>query len=168
MRRVGKSLQRKKRKNIQIRKLTKRGSKLKKSTKSLTGEDNDAIHEKNEDEVEEAKVLSPEKRLPEHIPFDVPSPEKGSKRSKLSSIQKPVNQLIRMQKSIYEGRPMTVFFQYPDYCGVEKPEENVIHFTQEEFKKQGYALTFRINSSTHTYNSVVNSMKNAGFSLISR
>ena len=41
----------------------------------------------------------------------------------------------------------------------------MIKMTQEEFKPYSF-LAFRINSSTHTYNCVVNSLKSAGFRLI--
>jgi hypothetical protein len=40
--------------------------------------------------------------------------------------------------------------------------------TQQDFKKKGYNLSFKITGSTHVYNSVVNSMKNAGFTMIAR
>ena len=75
--------------------------------------------------------------------------------------------LFFCRNSIFDGRPSTVFFQYPEYCGYEKDTSNTLQYTQEEFRKQGLSLSFKVTSSTHTYNSVVNSMKQAGFSMIS-
>lgn len=95
------------------------------------------------------------------------NPVTGKKdKKKLSSIQKPANEMIIMVKSPYEGRPMTVFFQYPEYCGFIRNEDETVTYTQAEFKKQGYSLSFKVTGSTHVYNSVVNSMKNAGFTMI--
>ena len=166
MKRIGKSLGRRKQKNVNIRKINKRTSKLKKSAKSLFKHNNDCIYEKVEDE--NVKVWPPviEKQYIQDVNMMV-SPDKTSKKSKLSSLQKPVNELILLQKSIFEGRPSTVFFQYPEYCGYEKDTCNTLQYTQDEFKKQGLSLSFKVTSSTHTYNSVVNSMKQAGFSMIS-
>lgn len=63
---------------------------------------------------------------------------------------------------------MTVFFQYPEYWGVSRPYENVVENDFDEFKQNGLNLAFKVGGSTHVYNSVVNSMKNAGFEMISK
>jgi len=164
--RLGKSEGRRKRKNVLIRKLTKRGSKAKKSTKSLIKTENECIHEKVEEENWDTVLITPEKRY-----FNNPlasSIIETSGKKRLSSLIKPVSEMILLQKSIYEGRPMTVFFQYPDYWGFVRQKENIVQYTQDEFRKQGFSLSFRVTGSTHVYNSVVNSMKNAGFAMISR
>ena len=166
MRRIGKSLCRRKQKNVSIRKINKRTSKLKKSSKSLVKHNTGCIHEKVEDESIEVRPAVIEKHYIQNVTMMV-SQDKTSKKSKLSSLQKPVNELILLQKSIFEGRPSTIFFQYPEYCGYEKDTSNTIQYTQDDFRKQGLSLSFKVTSSTHTYNSVVNSMKQAGFSMIS-
>lgn len=203
--RLGRSAVRRKRKNIQIRKLNRKSNKFKKSAKSLVkvDPDNDWIHEKNEeDEENDENYAAPfnndlkELEIKSHT-----EPEKvqnlyevmsirnssvinnsstygnnlignpfGSKKEsrKTTSMKKPVSELIVLQKSPFEGRPMTVFFQYPGYCGCIRKDENTVSYTQEDFKKKGYNLSFKITGSTHVYNSVVNSMKNAGFNMITR
>ena len=161
MRRVGKSLGRRKRKNVNIRRITKRGSKIKKSTKSLVKSENECIHEKVEEENPDIRPVP----IQNHI-SQQPTATNG-KRGKHLSLQKPVNKVIKLQNSLYEGRSDTVFFQYPEYCGFERDETKTSIYSQEDFKKQGLSLAFKVTGSTHVYNSVVNSMKNAGFSMIS-
>lgn len=198
--RLGKSASRRKRKNINIRKISKRPAKLK-STKSFAkvDPDNDCIHERVEEENDFAypepqntdlknidinnTVIEPEKRYAGAVSsirnnsignyssvFSNqsainPNLSKKEKR-KLASLSKPVNDSIIMLKSPFEGRPMTVYFPYPDYCGVKRDESNIVVIPQSEFKKQGYSLSFKVTGSTHVYNSIVNSMKNAGFTMI--
>jgi hypothetical protein len=166
IRKVGKSLGRRKRKNINIRRLTKRGSKLKKSAKSLIQNEDNCIHEKVEEENPSIRPIPVQKHASQKLPV-VSSGDNTGMRGKHLSLQKPVNELIMLQKNVYEGRPATVFFQYPEYCGYERDESKTIHYTQEAFKRQGLSLAFKVTGSTHVYNSVVNSMKNAGFSMIS-
>lgn len=205
--RLNKSGSRRKRKNIQIRKLSKKNSRLKKSTKSLAkvDPDNDWIHERVEEEKEENEFACDDKdnRDLKDLEIEAPDlePERrynvqsiasirnnsivnnsctysnrsminalGTKKEKrkLSSLRKPVNECVVMQKSMYDGRPMTVFFQYPEYCGVVRHQDNTIVYTQTEFKKQGYNLAFKVTGSTHVYNAVVNSMKNSGFTMVTR
>jgi hypothetical protein len=89
---------------------------------------------------------------------------KESRRVK--SIRKPVSDIIIVQDSAYEGRQGTIFFQYPEYCGVVRPADSISKFTQSDFKKLGYSLSFKVTGSTHIYNSIVNSMKNAGFQMV--
>lgn len=200
--RIGKSAVRRKRKNIQIRKLTKKPNRMKKSGKSLAkiDPDNDCIHEKVEEENEvpfqdpnnndlkeidiDSNFMEPDRAynvghavairntsfmsnaasFSNGSMLDSVSGKKDKK--KLSSIQKPANDIITMVKSPYEGRPMTVFFQYPEYWGYIRNGDDTVTYTQTEFKKQGYALSFKVTGSTHVYNSVVNSMKQAGFTMI--
>jgi hypothetical protein len=49
---------------------------------------------------------------------------------------------------------------------VARNDEDTESYTQAELKKKGYSLTFKVTGSTHVYNSIVNSMKNAGFQMI--
>ena len=199
--RIGKSAARRKRKNINIRKLNKKSSKIKKSTKSLAkgDPDNECIHERVEEEDNDVCYQNPFNNDLKELDMDSNiEPEKaynvqsitsirnssvvntsanynssllgstfGGKKDKkkLSSVTKPANEMVMMQKSPFESRPMTVFFQYPDYCGVVRKEDNTQEFSQQEMKKQGYSLSFKVTGSTHVYNSVVNSMKNAGFTM---
>ena len=39
--------------------------------------------------------------------------------------------------------------------------------SQGQLKDKGYSLTFRVNSSTHVYNAMVNALKRAGFDITS-
>ena len=132
--RTGKSSGRRKRKNVQIRKLTKKSNKLKKSTKSLVkhGTESGCIHEKVEEENEVNQDDKPNKDLMDiEVNSNCASPEKryaaqdvvsirnnsivnnsstynnksmlniiGGKREKkkLSSLNKPVNDNIIVQK----------------------------------------------------------------------
>ena len=75
--------------------------------------------------------------------------------------------ILLYKNSIFEGRPFTLFFQYPGYCGVVRDTTNTMSYTQSEFKKMGYNMSFKVTGSTHVYNSVVNAMKNAGFNMVS-
>lgn len=91
----------------------------------------------------------------------------GSKESRRArSIKKPVNATVKTLRSMYGGRPDTIFFQYPEYCGEVRDEAGTTEFTQQAFKKLGYSLTFKVTGSTHIYNSIVNSMKMAGFQMV--
>ena len=97
MKRIGKSLNRRKQKNLNIRKINKRTNRLKKSAKSLVKHDNECIHEKVEDENMEVRPAVIEKHYSQDVTTMV-SPDKSSKKSKLSSLRKPVNELILLQK----------------------------------------------------------------------
>jgi hypothetical protein len=69
---------------------------------------------------------------------------------------------VVMLRSVFVERPATVFFGYPDYCGVTRNgcERTFIATAEDLGKKQ---LFFKIPTTTNVYNSVVNSMKHAGF-----
>ncbi len=88
-------------------------------------------------------------------------------KKQISMIKEPSVKLI-LQQSIFPGRNPTIFFPYPEYCETRpRVLNNCVSFTQEQFKSRGYTLSFRVNDSTHVYNSMVNAMKNAGFSMTS-
>ena len=55
-------------------------------------------------------------------------------RKNLSSVTKAANDSVTMLKSIFESRPMTIFFQYPEYCAASRSTQNTEIFTQNEFK----------------------------------
>ena len=65
---------------------------------------------------------------------------------------------VLLQKSIFEKRPFTVFFQYPPQCGKKRDETHVFHMKEGKYK-----LKFKISDQVHTYNVVVNSLCMAGF-----
>jgi len=67
-------------------------------------------------------------------------------------------------KSIFDKRPPTAFFPYPKYTKKSKDSERVRNYHKNEVEY--LFMAFRINDSTHIYNAVVNSFKNAGFQLI--
>jgi tubulin polyglutamylase TTLL4 len=69
---------------------------------------------------------------------------------------------------MFNKRPPTIFFPYPAFLKMKRPyegEDRLIKMTQDELKPFS-TLGFKINSSTHTYNCVVNSLKTAGFRLV--
>lgn len=200
--RLGKSAVRRKRKNINIRKINKpKPNRQKKSAKSLAKNlPNEWIHERIEEENDCEDIINnnndlwdldidsvaaePEKNL---NVYNVASIRNNSmvngsstynnrssvgnlivnkESRRVKSIRKPVSDIIIVQNSAYEGRQGTIFFQYPEYCGVVRPADSISKYSQSDFKKQGYSLSFKVTGSTHIYNSIVNSMKNAGFQMV--
>lgn len=67
-------------------------------------------------------------------------------------------------KSIFEGRPLVAFFQYPSYVGIERLSDRVRTFKREEVEY--LFMSFKISDTTHIYNAVVNSCKTAGFTML--
>lgn len=79
------------------------------------------------------------------------------------SVFKPHADEIYFLKSIFDKRPPTAYFPYPKYTKKlrESKEQRV-----KVYKRDSYEylfMAFRINDSTHIYNAVVNTFKNAGF-----
>ena len=81
-----------------------------------------------------------------------------------SSINKPAADSILMLESVYQGRPATVFFPYTKACDKYRDPTRTFELTAEDMR--GMSLSFRVNESTHVYNSVVNSLKRAGFKMM--
>ena len=77
---------------------------------------------------------------------------------------KPHAESVYFLKSIFDKRPPTVFFPYPKYTKVKRDSDRVREYQRVEVEYLFPA--FRINDSTHIYNAVVNSFKNAGFQMI--
>jgi hypothetical protein len=80
------------------------------------------------------------------------------------SVFKPHSETIYFLKSIFDKRPPTVFFPYPKYVKVKRESDRVREYSRLDVEY--LFLAFRINDSTHIYNAVVNSFKNAGFQMI--
>jgi len=74
---------------------------------------------------------------------------------------KPHAEEVYFLKSIFDKRPPTAFFPYPKYCKLPRDSERVRKYNRNEVEY--LFMAFRINDSTHIYNAVVNSFKNAGF-----
>jgi len=66
---------------------------------------------------------------------------------------------VTMLKSIFEGRPATIFFQYPPQCGGLRRDEERTY----PMKENKHKLRFKITDQVHTYNCVVNALAYAGF-----
>ena len=80
------------------------------------------------------------------------------------SVRKPTNSTIILHKAPVQGGSETIFFEYPNYVGNSKESKGeLVKYSQDELSKS--KLTLKISESTHIYNSVVNSCKNAGFYL---
>ena len=77
------------------------------------------------------------------------------------SMFKPHAQNIYFLKSIYSNRPPTAFFPYPSYVQLERQSDRVLAYPIEDIET--LFMSFRIAETTHIYNAVVNSCKNAGF-----
>ena len=80
------------------------------------------------------------------------------------SVFKPSNNLQPFLKSIYEGRPPVVFFQYPPYVGIERTSERLRVYKRDEV--ENLFMSFRINDSTYIFNAIVNSCKTAGMTML--
>lgn len=64
---------------------------------------------------------------------------------------------VMMLKSIYEGRKPTIFFPYPPCCLEERNPLDRIFIYQGPIKP-----SYRLTDSIYAYNSVINSLQNAG------
>ena len=80
------------------------------------------------------------------------------------SVFKPHSNEVYFLKSIYEGRPPTAFFPYPAYVHLERVCDRVRKYKREDVEY--LFMSFKIADSTHIYNAVVNSCKNAGFQMV--
>ena len=91
----------------------------------------------------------------------------GKDRSlKEAFLRRPPNNVITILLGPIPGRRETVFVGYPPFLNKIRAmnQKKVKRITQEDLKPYS-TLTFKINSSTHTYNCVVNALKGAGFRL---
>lgn len=96
----------------------------------------------------------------------IPSMSRHARRNKKipGSVRKPTNTTITIIKSPIEGGSENIFFNYPKYVGEDKDYNGkLVQYDQKDMKK--CKLVLKISESTHIYNSVVNSCKNAGFYL---
>lgn len=80
---------------------------------------------------------------------------------------RPPNNQVLLMKSIFNRRQPTIYFPYPACLKMQRPVDvsRLEKTTQADLKPYSF-LGFKINSSTHTYNCVVNSLKTAGFRLV--
>lgn len=80
------------------------------------------------------------------------------------SVRKPTNNMVIIHNSLMEGGNETIFFNYPKYVGEDKKANGKLkQYKQSEMRK--CKLVVKISETTHIYNSVVNSCKNAGLFL---
>ena len=80
------------------------------------------------------------------------------------SVFKPHAEEVQFLKSIYNGRPPTAFFPYPAYCRLERTSDRVRKYSRNEVEV--LFMAFKISDTTHIYNAVVNSCKNAGLNMV--
>lgn len=96
----------------------------------------------------------------------IPSMSRHVRRHKKipGSVRKPTNKTIVLHQCPIEGGNDTIYFEYPPYVGKAKESKGKLaKYTQDEMTR--CRLVLKIAESTHIYNSVVNSCKNAGFYL---
>ncbi len=96
----------------------------------------------------------------------IPSMSRHVRKNKKipGSVRKPTNQIVTLIKSPVDGGSESVMFNYPKYVGETKETEGeLVEYTQKDMKK--CKMVLKISETTHIYNSVVNSCKNAGFYL---
>ena len=77
------------------------------------------------------------------------------------SVFKPTADEVYFLKSIFDKRPPTAFFPYPKYTKTSRDSDRVRKYQKNDVEY--LFMAFRINDSTHIYNAVVNTFKNAGF-----
>ncbi|KAL4463103.1 hypothetical protein ABPG74_007104 [Tetrahymena malaccensis] len=70
--------------------------------------------------------------------------------------------VVTLLKSIYEGRPSTIFFEYPDCCFKKREQGNRTYVASpKEVKK--WNLTYRMNDCNRPYQCVTKSFEAGGF-----
>lgn len=96
----------------------------------------------------------------------IPSMSRHVRRHKKipGSVRKPTNNTVVLHQCPIQGGNDTIFFEYPPYVGKAKESKGkLVKYTQDEMTR--CRLVLKIAESTHIYNSLVNSCKNAGFYL---
>ena len=80
------------------------------------------------------------------------------------SVFKPHAHEVFFLKSIFAHRPPTAFFPYPNYVHMERNSDRVRRYSRDEIEY--LFMSFKISDTTHIYNAVVNTCKNAGFNMV--
>lgn len=80
------------------------------------------------------------------------------------SVFKPHSDEVYFLKSVYEGRPPTAFYPYPNYVKIERQSNRVRTYNRVDVEY--LFMSFKISDTTHIYNAVVNSCKHAGFTMV--
>lgn len=80
------------------------------------------------------------------------------------SVFKPHSQNVYFLKSIFSNRPPTAFFPYPSYVHQDRMADRVRKYNREDIEY--LFMAFKIADTTHIYNAVVNTCKNAGFNMV--
>lgn len=80
------------------------------------------------------------------------------------SVFKPHAEQVYFLKSIFNNRPPTAFFPYPSYVHLERTADRVRKYNRDEIDY--LFMSFKISDTTHIYNAVVNTCKNAGFNMV--
>mmetsp|Transcript_46018 Transcript_46018/g.60966 ORF Transcript_46018/g.60966 Transcript_46018/m.60966 type:complete len:118 (+) Transcript_46018:839-1192(+) len=80
------------------------------------------------------------------------------------SVFKPHSNNIFFLKSIFTNRPPTAFFPYPSYVHLDRTADRVRKYNREDIEY--LFMAFKIADTTHIYNAVVNTCKNAGFNMV--
>ena len=82
------------------------------------------------------------------------------------SVFKPHSNQVTFLKSIFENRPPTAFFPYPTYVNFERSCDRIRTYNRDEI--EFLFMSFKIAESTHIYNAVVTSCKNAGLIMLEK
>ncbi|EAS01724.2 tubulin tyrosine ligase family protein (macronuclear) [Tetrahymena thermophila SB210] len=99
-----------------------------------------SMHSSNKDQVGSATELAAKKQI---------------------IINKPLP-VVTLLKSVYEGRPSTIFFEYPDCCFKKREQGNRTYIANpKEVKK--WNLTYRMNDCNRPYQCVTKSFEAGGF-----
>ena len=84
-------------------------------------------------------------------------------------LRRPPNQTITLIKSQFQGHEPYLFFPYPPFLKANRtlPQDmsRVVQYNQKDLTSTQH-LNFKVHSSTHIYNGVVNSLKMAGFHFV--
>ncbi len=66
----------------------------------------------------------------------------------LTADDKRLNERLLLLKSVYEGRPSTVFFPYPSCCGVTRDKSRCVAITEYEVRK--FDMKYKATSTRGT------------------
>ena len=135
------------------------------SASKLPGERRRKTMEGQEDDLEDMICIRSSRDSSADIDSSAVFPkEEESSHVQLPSISLRTDAVRRpkLLKSVYVGRPATVFFDYPPQCmQPQRGCSRVVEMTDEEMAR--CPLLFRVSESVHTYNCFVNTYTYNGF-----
>ncbi len=91
--------------------------------------------------------------------------EEGEDAATLAQAMHKTNSTqIRLLNSIYQGRPPTVFFQYPQICALTRDTTRSVLVSQKDALR--YELTFKMGSVNRPFVCVTGAFEEAGFEMV--